>query len=93
MCSVLGTEGHQGPLTCVAANQDGSLILTGSVDCQAKLVSATAGKVRATWSLCCPCRVSPPTEGSLGPSPGPSPVAFPPSHQPSSHPRILSRGF
>lgn len=44
-CSVLGTEGHQGPLTCVATNQDGSLILTGSVDCQAKLVSATTGKV------------------------------------------------
>lgn len=43
--SVLGTEGHQGPLTCVATNQDGSLILTGSVDCQAKLVSATTGKV------------------------------------------------
>nr|KAF6352853.1 angio associated migratory cell protein [Pipistrellus kuhlii] len=40
-----GTEGHQGPLTCVATNQDGSLILTGSVDCQAKLVSATTGKV------------------------------------------------
>ncbi|KAF7487225.1 Hypothetical predicted protein [Marmota monax] len=38
-------EGHQGPLTCVAANQDGSLILTGCVDCQAKLVSATTGKV------------------------------------------------
>lgn len=44
-CSVLGTEGHQGPLTCVATNQDGSLILTGSVDCQAKLISATTGKV------------------------------------------------
>ena len=44
-CFILGTEGHQGPLTCVAANQDGSLILTGSVDCQAKLVSATTGKV------------------------------------------------
>ncbi|KAG3271783.1 AAMP-containing [Ictidomys tridecemlineatus] len=40
-----GTEGHQGPLICVAAKQDGSLILTGSVDCQAKLVSATTGKV------------------------------------------------
>lgn len=40
-----GTEGHQGPLTCVATNQDGSLILTGSVDCQAKLISATTGKV------------------------------------------------
>lgn len=50
-CFILGTEGHQGPLTCVATNQDGSLILTGSVDCQAKLVSATTGKVSGTWSL------------------------------------------
>lgn len=50
VCSVLGTEGHQGPLTCVATNQDGSLILTGSVDCQAKLISAVTGKVSATWS-------------------------------------------
>ncbi|XP_072473857.1 angio-associated migratory cell protein isoform X2 [Notamacropus eugenii] len=40
-----GTEGHQGPLTCVATNLDGSLILTGSVDCQAKLVNAATGKV------------------------------------------------
>lgn len=46
--SILGTEGHQGPLTCVATNQDGSLVLTGSVDCQAKLVSATTGKVSGT---------------------------------------------
>lgn len=50
-CSILGTEGHQGPLTCVATNQDGSLILTGSVDCQAKLVSTTTGKVSGTRSL------------------------------------------
>lgn len=53
---VLGTEGHQGPLTCVATNQDGSLILTGSVDCQAKLVSATTGKVSSlgffVWTFC-----------------------------------------
>ncbi|OWK12630.1 AAMP [Cervus elaphus hippelaphus] len=48
-----GTEGHQGPLTCVAANQDGSLILTGSVDCQAKLVSATTGKVSGAWKPGC----------------------------------------
>lgn len=45
LCFIPGTEGHQGPLTCVATNQDGSLILTGSVDCQAKLISATTGKV------------------------------------------------
>lgn len=62
LCFILGTEGHQGPLTCVATNQDGSLILTGSVDCQAKLVSATTGKVSGTWSLALgpPLSASPP---------------------------------
>lgn len=43
-----GQDGHQGPLTCVASSKDGSLVLTGSVDCQAKLVNAATGKV----SLC-----------------------------------------
>lgn len=40
-----GQDGHQDPLTCVASNQDGSLIMTGSVDCHAKLVSSATGKV------------------------------------------------
>lgn len=40
-----GQDGHQDPLTCVASNQDGSLIMTGSVDCQAKLVNSATGKV------------------------------------------------
>lgn len=40
-----GQDGHQGPLTCVASNKDGSLILTGSVDCHAKLINSTTGKV------------------------------------------------
>ncbi|XP_033017045.1 angio-associated migratory cell protein [Lacerta agilis] len=40
-----GQDGHQGPLTCVASNKDGSLLLTGSVDCHAKLVSSATGKV------------------------------------------------
>ncbi|XP_019409890.1 PREDICTED: angio-associated migratory cell protein [Crocodylus porosus] len=40
-----GQDGHQGPLTCVASSKDGSLVLTGSVDCQAKLVNAATGKV------------------------------------------------
>ncbi|KAL7991833.1 hypothetical protein Chor_016089 [Crotalus horridus] len=40
-----GNEGHQGPLTCVASQKDGSLILTGSVDCHAKLINAATGKV------------------------------------------------
>lgn len=41
-----GQDGHQDPLTCVASNQDGSLIMTGSVDCHAKLVNSATGKVR-----------------------------------------------
>ncbi|NXU07142.1 AAMP protein, partial [Buphagus erythrorhynchus] len=40
-----GQDGHQDPLTCVASNQDGSLIMTGSVDCHAKLVNSATGKV------------------------------------------------
>ncbi|NP_001088640.1 angio associated migratory cell protein L homeolog [Xenopus laevis] len=40
-----GTDGHAGPLTCVASNNDGSLVLTGSVDCDAKLLNTATGKV------------------------------------------------
>ncbi|KAG8126375.1 hypothetical protein E2320_021576, partial [Naja naja] len=40
-----GNEGQQGPLTCVASQKDGSLILTGSVDCHAKLINSATGKV------------------------------------------------
>ncbi|KAJ6665596.1 hypothetical protein lerEdw1_003439 [Lerista edwardsae] len=40
-----GQDGHQGPLTCVASNKDGSLVLTGSVDCHAKLMNTATGKV------------------------------------------------
>ncbi|XP_077176767.1 angio-associated migratory cell protein [Paroedura picta] len=40
-----GQDGHQGPLTCLASNKDGSLVLTGSVDCHAKLVNSATGKV------------------------------------------------
>lgn len=47
-----GQDGHQDPLTCVASNQDGSLILTGSVDCHAKLVNSATGKVGVpVWGL------------------------------------------
>lgn len=45
-----GQDGHQDPLTCVASNQDGSLIMTGSVDCHAKLINSATGKVRL-WGL------------------------------------------
>ncbi|KAM9821234.1 angio-associated migratory cell protein [Neosynchiropus ocellatus] len=41
-------DGHQGALTCLACNKDGSLVLTGSVDGSSKLVNTTTGKVLAT---------------------------------------------
>lgn len=42
-----GQDGHQGALTCMACNKDGSLVLTGSVDGCAKLINAATGKVGA----------------------------------------------
>lgn len=33
----------------MASNQDGSLIMTGSVDCHAKLVNSSTGKVGPCW--------------------------------------------
>lgn len=50
-----GNEGHQGPLTCVASQKDGSLILTGSVDCHAKLINSATGKVSASLPLPVTC--------------------------------------
>lgn len=40
-----GQDGHQGALTCLACNKDGSLALTGSVDGYAKLINMATGKV------------------------------------------------
>ncbi|CAN2389106.1 smooth muscle cell migration [Pristimantis euphronides] len=40
-----GADAHTGPLTCVSCNGDGSLILTGSVDCDTKMVNTATGKV------------------------------------------------
>nr|XP_033801489.1 angio-associated migratory cell protein [Geotrypetes seraphini] len=40
-----GQDGHRRALTCVASNKDGSLLLTGSVDCDTKLVNSATGKV------------------------------------------------
>ncbi|MGH0117772.1 UNVERIFIED_CONTAM: hypothetical protein FKN15_039068 [Acipenser sinensis] len=45
-----GPDGHQGPVTCVACSKDGGLILTGSVDCRAKLISTATGKVVGVFS-------------------------------------------
>lgn len=46
-----GQDGHQGALTCLASNKDGSLVLTGSVDGFARLINTATGKVgaRETW--------------------------------------------
>lgn len=42
-----GQDGHQGALTCLASNKDGSLVLTGSVDGYATLINTATGKVGA----------------------------------------------
>uniref|UniRef100_A0AAY4BEC3 Angio-associated migratory cell protein n=1 Tax=Denticeps clupeoides TaxID=299321 RepID=A0AAY4BEC3_9TELE len=47
---IKGSDGHQGPLTCVESNKDGSLVLTGSVDGQAKLIYTPTGKVLCVFS-------------------------------------------
>ncbi|ETE68195.1 Angio-associated migratory cell protein, partial [Ophiophagus hannah] len=44
-------EGHQGPLTCVASQKDGSIILTGSVDCHAKLINSATGMVVSMFKV------------------------------------------
>ncbi|XP_067426215.1 angio-associated migratory cell protein isoform X1 [Emydura macquarii macquarii] len=46
-----GQDGHQGPLTCVASNKDGSLVMTGSVDCHTKLVNSASGKVVCVFKM------------------------------------------
>ncbi|CAN9498194.1 unnamed protein product [Ophioblennius macclurei] len=48
---IKGQDGHQGALTCLACNQDGSLVLTGSVDSRAKLINTSTGKVVGTFSV------------------------------------------
>lgn len=48
--SSAGQDGHQGALTCLASNKDGSLVLTGSVDGYARLINTATGKVGAPES-------------------------------------------
>ncbi|XP_043965690.1 angio-associated migratory cell protein [Gambusia affinis] len=48
---IKGQDGHQGALTCLACNKDGSLMLTGSVDGCAKLVNTATGKVVGVFSV------------------------------------------
>ncbi|XP_062852856.1 angio-associated migratory cell protein [Trichomycterus rosablanca] len=48
---IKGHDGHQGPLTSMECNKDGSLVLTGSVDGQAKLINTSTGKVLGSFSI------------------------------------------
>ncbi|XP_012674359.1 angio-associated migratory cell protein [Clupea harengus] len=48
---IKGIDGHQGALTCLDTNKDGSLVLTGSVDGQAKLINTITGKVLCAFSI------------------------------------------
>ncbi|KAG7271251.1 hypothetical protein CRUP_003482 [Coryphaenoides rupestris] len=60
---VKGRDSHQGAVTCLASNKDGSLVVTGSVDGSAKLINTVTGKAgivahrsgeesSAWWSTC-----------------------------------------
>uniref|UniRef100_A0A4W4HH33 Angio-associated migratory cell protein n=1 Tax=Electrophorus electricus TaxID=8005 RepID=A0A4W4HH33_ELEEL len=48
---IKGQDGHQGALTSMECNKDGTLVLTGSVDGQAKLINTSTGKVVGCLSL------------------------------------------
>ncbi|TDG96283.1 hypothetical protein EPR50_G00238630 [Perca flavescens] len=48
---IKGRDAHQGALTCLACNKDGSLVLTGSVDGCAKLINTATGKVVGVFSV------------------------------------------
>ncbi|XP_061571499.1 angio-associated migratory cell protein [Cololabis saira] len=48
---IKGADGHQGALTCLVCNKDGSLVLTGSVDGCAKLINTSTGKMVGVFSV------------------------------------------
>lgn len=48
---IKGHDAHLGPLTSMECNKDGTLVLTGSVDGQAKLINTATGKVLGSFSL------------------------------------------
>jgi WD40 repeat protein len=50
---------HEGPVNCLAANSDGSLVMTGSEDSTARLVSTTTGKVVVSLAAGMPREVAP----------------------------------
>ncbi|CAM9936833.1 unnamed protein product [Lampetra planeri] len=46
-----GKDGHQGSVTCLAVHDDGTLVLTGSVDRTASLLNVATGKVLHVFTL------------------------------------------
>ncbi|XP_022531067.2 angio-associated migratory cell protein [Astyanax mexicanus] len=48
---IKGHDGHQGPLTSMECSKDGNLVLTGSVDGEAKLINTATGKVLGSFSV------------------------------------------
>ncbi|KAG9277893.1 angio-associated migratory cell protein [Astyanax mexicanus] len=48
---IKGHDGHQGPLTSLECSKDGNLVLTGSVDGEAKLINTATGKVLGSFSV------------------------------------------
>ena len=45
LVTVSGPQGHTEAVTCMAAHQDGNLLVTGSADATAKLMNINSGKV------------------------------------------------
>ncbi|XP_063049277.1 angio-associated migratory cell protein-like [Engraulis encrasicolus] len=48
---IKGSDGHQGALTCLDVNKDGTLVITGATDGQAKLINTNTGKVVCSFSV------------------------------------------
>ncbi|XP_063049500.1 angio-associated migratory cell protein-like [Engraulis encrasicolus] len=48
---IKGSYGHQGALTCLDVNKDGTLVITGATDGQAKLINTNTGKVVCSFSV------------------------------------------
>lgn len=46
---LIGYEGHKSSVYCMDVNSSGSLIVTGSEDMTAKVISSVSGKVCVSW--------------------------------------------
>ncbi|RXN29534.1 angio-associated migratory cell [Labeo rohita] len=53
-----GHDGHQGALTSLMCNKEGTLVLTGSVDGQAKLINTSTGKWEEASAVVSTCNLA-----------------------------------